>query len=176
MLLRLLVGLIKGLVLGALAGFGLAYVGLAAPPALIAYPAAIVMGLVIACLAGKPIWAKGARIEVGMKAVVAAIFAPLLLLAARSWVTMGLPLDPATLGLDATGASLGMFSITSYAMVAAVLAGFFDADNDPGEPEEASPTGKATGKKRIASGDGDEAEAMAEAEAVDAASLRRHRK
>ncbi|MBW2529075.1 MAG: hypothetical protein JRI23_33165, partial [Deltaproteobacteria bacterium] len=73
MVLRLLIGLLKGLVLGGLAGYGLASLGFAAPSALIAYPAAVVMGLVIACLAGKPIWAKGARIEVGMKAVVAAI-------------------------------------------------------------------------------------------------------
>ena len=176
MVIRLLVGLLKGLVLGGLAGFGLASLGFAAPSALVAYPAAVVMGLLIACLAGKPIWAAGARIEVGMKAVVAAIFAPLLLLAARTWISMALPMDPAILGIEGAAASLGTFSVTSFAMVAAVLAGFFDADNDPGEAKSDSPKGEAEGRKRIAVAKGDEASAMAEAEAVDEAARLQRRK
>ncbi|MBW2529675.1 MAG: hypothetical protein JRI23_36200 [Deltaproteobacteria bacterium] len=92
------------------------------------------------------------------------------------WVTMGLPLDPAMLGIDGSGAMLGMFSLTSFAMVGAVLAGFFDADNDPGEPDKASPEGKAKTGKRIAAADGDEADALAEAEAVEEASRQQRRK
>lgn len=175
MVLRLLVGLIKGMVLGGLAGFGLASLGFAVPAAWVAYPAAVVMGLLIAGLAGKPIWAKGARIEVGMKAVVAAIFAPLLLLAARTWVSTGLPVDPALVGLESVTASVGMFAVTSYAMVGAVLAGFFDADNDPGEAAAESPKAETQPRKRIAAEDGAEAEAMAEAEAADENGRQRHR-
>lgn len=178
MLLRLIIGLVKGLVLGGLAGFGLAAAGFVAPSALVAYPAAIVLGLLIACLAGKPIWAKGARIEVGMKAVVAAIFAPLLLFLARRFVTMGLPIDPSVIGLETTTAALGTFAVTSYAMVAAVLAGFFDADNDPGEEEkgDAKQAKAAATGKRIAASASDDAEALADFEQADDAARRKLRK
>jgi chromate transport protein ChrA len=130
-LLRLLLGLLKGLVVGGLAGFGLAKLGFAVPTVLVAYGAAALVGVLVACVAGKPIWAKGARIEVGMKALVGALLAPALLYVARRWVSFELPFDlGGTVGLESVRAPIGTFSITSYAMVAAVLA-FFDADNDP---------------------------------------------
>jgi len=168
MLVRLVVGLVKGLVLGALAGYGLVALGFAVPSALVAYPAAAVLGVLVACLAGKPIWAKESRIEVGMKAAVAAVLAPLMLLAARSWLTVALPIDlPGLLGAEAPGATLGTFAMSSFGMVAALLAGFFDADNDPGGDEEAAqkkPAGAP--KKRVQAAELDEAaEAQVDLEA-----------
>lgn len=176
MLLRLIVGLLKGLLIGGLAGFGVATLGYATPSALVAYPAVIVVGLIVATLAGKPIWAEGARIEVGMKAVVAAIFAPLLLWAARSWLAVPLPIDPAVIGVaGAAGAPLGTFAVTSFAMVAGLLAGFFDADNDP-RGEEPAAERKGAAKKRIEVAGGTDAEATVEAEQADEANRRRRRK
>jgi hypothetical protein len=168
MVLRLIFGLVKGLVLGGLLGYGLAAAGFAVPGAIVAYLGVAVVGLLVACIAGKPIWAKGARIEVGMKAVAAALLAPALLYAVRRWITPGLPFDPAVMGLEGAGASLGTFAVTSYAIVAAVLGGFFDADNDPSEGKEEAPGKAKAPKKRIEAAAAKQAEPLAEAdEAVD---------
>jgi len=143
MLGRLLVGIAKGLVLGALVGFGLLKLGMAVPPAVVAYLAAAATGILIGLIAGKPIWAKDAKIEAGMKAGVGALLGVGLMFAARRWLTMPVP-EPI---LDVTRAQvpggtvpeLGGFAMSSLAAIAAVLGGFYDADNTP---EESKPEGK----------------------------------
>lgn len=174
MLARLLMGLVKGLVLGALVGYGLAAAGMGAPGAFIAYPIAVVIGVLTALVAGKPIWAKDARIEAGTKAVAAAILAPGLMWLARSYAGFALPFDPSALpgleGLAGAQLTLGTFAVTSLAMVSAVLAGFFDADNSPTSDDESSgTTKKSPAKKRIAvEDDAAAAELLAELEAEEA--------
>lgn len=135
---RLLIGLLKGLILGGLVGYGVAALGFAAPGAIIAYIGAAVVGMLVALVAGKPIWAKDARIEVGMKALAGAILGPGLMWLSRQFLTMALPLDPQLIpGVALEGSvALGTFAITSLAMVAAVLAGFYDADNQSGKADE----------------------------------------
>jgi hypothetical protein len=146
--LRLVLGLLKGIVLGGLVGYALAAAGLAAPSAWLAYPIAAAVGMAIATIAGKPIWAKDARIEVGMKAAAAAVVAPGLMWLARTFLTVGLPFEPSLLpGVSAGAVTLGTFSITSLALVAAVLGGFFEADNQPAPPDEKQ--GGGGPKKRI---------------------------
>lgn len=160
---RLIVGILKGLVVGGLIGFGLLKLGFAVPPGILAYVAAAVTGIVVGLIAGKPIWAKDAKIEAGMKAFVGALLGAGLMFAARKWLTMPmLPALPNALGageqMAAAGsaATLGHFSMTSLALVAAVLGGFYDADNTP-DPESASKSdnsasssGKAVPKQRVA--------------------------
>jgi hypothetical protein len=145
---RLIVGLFKGLLVGVLVGYGLAAAGLTAT--WLAYIAAVVMGMLLALVAGKPIWAKDARIEVGMKAAAGAVIAPLLLLAVRSLIHVGLPFDPTSLpglaSLSAEGLTLGTFSVTAFAMVAAALAAFYDADNSPTPESQATASGKGATK------------------------------
>jgi len=143
MLGRLLIGLVKGLLIGALLGFGLAKLGLGAPIGLIAYPAAALCGVLVGLVAGKPIWAKDAKIEAGMKAFVGAILGAGLMFAARKWLTMevALPLQGLVEAKAASGA-LGMLAITSLAMITAVLGGFYEADNDPSESDGGASTGK----------------------------------
>ena len=145
MLGRLLLGLVKGLLIGALLGFGLAKLGLGAPIALIAYPAAALGGILVGLVAGKPIWAKDAKIEAGMKAFVGAILGAGLMFAARRWLTMevALPLQGLVEAKAASGA-IGMLAITSLAMITAVLGGFYEADNDPAE---GGAGGASTGKR-----------------------------
>lgn len=170
--LRLVLGLLKGLLLGGLVGYALAAAGLAAPSAWIAYPAAAVVGVLIATVAGKPIWAKDARIEVGMKAAAGAILAPGLMWLARSFLTLGLPFDASLLpGVSATGATLGTFAVTSLALVAALLGGFFEADNQPGPPEE-KPEGRPPQKRIDAPGPTPAAEADLDDEAEEPARRR----
>ena len=160
MLGRLLIGLLKGLVIGGLLGFGLAKLGLGAPMALVAYPAAALAGILVGLVAGKPIWAKDAKIEAGMKAFVGAILGAGLMFAARKWLTMevALPLQGLVEAKASSGA-LGVLAITSLAMITAVLGGFYEADNDPAEGEGKG--GASTGKRveggpRVAASAGDE--------------------
>jgi hypothetical protein len=181
MALRLIGGLLKGLVVGGLVGYGLLAAGLSW--GWLAYGAAALVGVVVALIAGKPIWAKDARIEVGMKAAAGAILAPLLLWPVRNFLTMGLPFDPTALpGLESVSASsvtFGTFFVTSLALVGAVLAAFYDADNQPGGAETKT-TGKAKatggGKQRIAAGAVGADTSAAEAEAAEAEPSQRKRR
>jgi hypothetical protein len=152
MLGRLLIGIVKGLVVGGLLGFALVKLGFAVPIAVVAYLAAALTGVVIGLIAGKPIWAKDAKIEAGAKAVVGALLGVGLMAAERTWLQVPLP----TVGLSALvpdGATLSGFAMTSLALVAAVLGGFYDADNDAPSEEAAPVAGaqaKGKGNRRIA--------------------------
>ena len=166
MLGRLLVGIVKGIVVGGLVGFALAKLGFVAPGAVIAYLAAALTGVLVGLVAGKPIWAKDAKIEAGMKAFVGALLGAGLMFAARRWLAFPVPFSLGPLGLhDAAAAApygtLGGLSVTSLAAVAAVLGGFYEADNTP-TPEEKAPAQKtkaAGGNKRIAAADASDDEA-----------------
>lgn len=181
MALRMLVGLLKGLVLGGLVGYGLTAGGLTA--GWLAYLAAAVVGMLVALIAGKPIWAEDARIEVGMKAAAGAILAPLAMWGLRSFLTMGLPFDPSTLpGLEsvsASSATLGTFFVTSLAIIGGVLAGFYDADNQPGKGDKAGASSSKQaggGKQRIAAGSAGLELSAAEDEAAEAEAATRQRR
>ncbi len=162
MLGRLLIGIVKGLIVGSLLGFGLVKLGMAMPGAVIAYLAAALTGVVIGLVAGKPIWAKDAKIEAGTKAIVGALLGVGLMAAAHNWLMIPLPF---TLGpLSPEGATFGGFSMTALAGIAALLGGFYEADNDAAD-EDGTPASAAQSKggkdqKRIASAEslGDEDE------------------
>ncbi|RLB65278.1 MAG: hypothetical protein DRI90_02435 [Deltaproteobacteria bacterium] len=180
MALRLIVGLLKGLVLGGLVGYGLLAAGLSW--GWLAYPAAALVGVLVAMVAGKPIWAEDARIEVGMKSAAGAILAPGMMWLVRHFLTMGLPFDPSALpglaSVSASSVTLGTFFVTSLALVGAVLAGFFDADNQPGGAEQkgASQAKAGRSKQRIAT-EGRSADiSAAEAEAAEAEAAQRQRR
>ncbi len=158
---RLIVGILKGLVVGGLVGFGLVKLGVGlfvGGWAILAYFAAAVTGIVVGLIAGKPIWAKDAKVEAGMKAFVGALLGAGLMFGLRK---LALPLAdslPAAFGvMTKDPQTLGTFPITALAMVAAVLGGFYEADNtpDPGssaksaEPEKSS-SGKTNTKQRVA--------------------------
>jgi hypothetical protein len=151
MILRLLLGLVKGLVVGGLLGLGLVQLGMATPGALFAYVAAALVGVIVGLVAGKPIWAEGGRIEAGLKAGFGALLAMGLMWLSRSFLA-GVGLGFAGL----SGAALGTYAVTSLALVAAVLGGFYDADNTPvAEGDEAT-----TAKKVRIAGKPEAAEAM----------------
>lgn len=135
---RLLVGLVKGLVVGGLLGFALAKLGFVAPGAVIAYLAAAAAGALVGLVAGKPIWAKDAKIEAGMKAVVGMLLGAGLMFAIRKWLGFPLPMSlgalsqpSASLMESAANGTLGGLAVTSLALVAAVLGGFYEIDNTP---------------------------------------------
>jgi hypothetical protein len=155
MLGRLFIGILKGLIVGGLIGFGLAKLGFAAPVAIVAYSAAVVTGIVVGLVAGKPIWAEDARIEAGTKAFVGALLAAGLMFVARKWLTMPLPVSFDELGVGflggantslreaaGSGGTLGGLAITSLSMIAAILGGFYEADNDPATSSESAGSAK----------------------------------
>jgi hypothetical protein len=166
MLRRLLVGLVLGLVVGGLvaAGFvqGLHILtfGDGTGGALFAYASAAVTGVLTGLVAGKPIWASGAKIEAGLKAFFGALIAAGLMFALRQWGG-GIPV-PVTAFTEA-GRHVGDLPVTALPMLAAVLGGFFEIDNTPGGDES---DGKGS-KKRVAEGDGAKAKARIASESDD---------
>ena len=146
MLGRLLIGIVKGLLVGSLLGFGLVKLGLAMPGPIVAYLAAAVTGVITGLIAGKPIWAKDAKIEAGTKAFVGALLSLGLMAAARHWLTMEVPIPLGSLvPADHHALTLGGFAMTSLAAIAGLLGGFYEADNDS-TGEEAAPAGAHTDK------------------------------
>jgi hypothetical protein len=148
MLKRLLLGLVKGLILGGGAAFAVIQTtgGAEYPSVLVAYLLAAVMGLIVALVAGKPIWSRGAGVEVGLKAAAAALLGPLVLYAARRW--LGLSLD-----LSAWGAGAGMVGAlpaTSLPLVATVLAVLFELDHTERGPSAPAGRQVASAPRRVA--------------------------
>jgi hypothetical protein len=148
---RLLVGLVLGLVVGGLVAAGLVQglhvlqFGDGTGGALFAYLAAAVTGVLTGLVAGKPIWAAGARIEAGLKAFFGALLAAGLMFALRQWAGgVHLPVSE----LTPEGLAIGSLPIASLPVVAALLGGFFEIDNTGGDDKDAKKDGGA--KKRVA--------------------------
>lgn len=143
-MLRLLWGIVLGVLIGgALAALLVKGLGVAAMGALLAYPAAVLVGALAGLLAGKPIWAKDARIEGGLKAFFGALLAAGLMFALRSWAK--LDIDLAKLGLG--HGPLGELSVTSLPLIGVLLSLVFEVDNLFGKDDA-----KDGDKKRVAEG------------------------
>jgi hypothetical protein len=134
---RLLVGLVLGILIGGLLAAGLV-VGLkwatflGAGGAVLAYASAVLTGLVTGLVAGKPIWASGARVEAGLKAFFGALISAGLMFALRRWGgtwTMDLS------GFGAGGpAAIGQLPAIALPLIGATLGALFELDNT-GDPE-----------------------------------------
>lgn len=161
MLRRLLLGLVIGLLMGGLVAAGLVaglhmatFTGTGG--AVLAYLAAALTGVLTGLVAGKPIWATGAKIEAGLKAFFGALLAAGLMFALRQWaggfhapITTVTPADPVT-GLPLP---LGDLPAAALPIIAALLGGFFELDNTGGETEDAKKAEASGAKKRIAGGE-----------------------
>jgi hypothetical protein len=162
---RLFVGLVLGLVVGGLVAVGLVQglhqtlFGADTMGALFAYLSAAVTGVLTGLVAGKPIWAAGARIEAGLKAFFGALLAAGLMFALRQWAGgVHLPVTE----LTPEGAVIGSLPIASLPVVAALLGGFFEidttGDDEGGKKRVAAEGANGKGKARVAADD-DAAEA-----------------
>jgi hypothetical protein len=137
---RLFKGLFVGLALGGvLAAVAVQALGLTVLGTLPAYLLALVLGALTGLVAGKPIWAAGAKVEAGLKAFAGALLAAGGMFALRHWV--GWSVDLTALG--AGSGTLGELSATSLPLVSAVLAALFELDNT------AELQAVAAGKKRV---------------------------
>src|SRR5882672_2772040 len=83
---RLFVGLVLGLVVGGLLVAGLKVdTFLGSGGGAIAYLAAALTGVMTGLVAGKPIWAPGAKVEAGLKALFGALLGAGAMFALRQW-------------------------------------------------------------------------------------------
>jgi hypothetical protein len=147
MLQRLLLGLVLGVVVGAAVAAALV-AGLHVTSfaggggALLAYGCAAVTGAVTGLVAGKPIWASGAKVEAGLKAFFGALAAAGAMLALRRWA----PDSPVDLSRFNAGGPAPLAELPALALpiIAAALGGLFGLDNTA-EPEE------GTARRRVAS-------------------------
>lgn len=158
MLKRLLVGLVLGAILGAVVaavlvqGLGVAIF----TSGVTAYLAAAVTGVLAGLVAGKPIWSADGRIEAGLKAFFGMLLALGGMFVVRMWINPELNLE----SLHAGAGHLGDLPAASLPLIAAVLAGFFELDNTPGEAKEKdgaeSKGGKALAAQKVRVADEDE--------------------
>lgn len=146
MLRRLFLGLVLGALMGgAIAAAlvaGLNVLAFSGPlGVLIAYASAAAAGAATGLVAGKPIWAPGAKVEAGLKAFFGALLAAGAMFALRQWAT-GLVVDLAVLHAGGP-APVGELPGAALPLIAAVLGGFFELDNT-GDGHD------ATTRKRVA--------------------------
>ncbi|WP_394845644.1 hypothetical protein LZC95_52515 [Pendulispora brunnea] len=143
MIKRLFVGLVLGLVMGSLvAAVVVKGLGLTLFSPALAYVFAAATGVIVGLVAGKPIWAQGGQIEAGLKAGFGALVAGGLMYAMRRWLQLDVDLS----GFGAGAGSVSELPATSLPLIAAVLAGFYSADNTP----EPAGEGKTESKPRLA--------------------------
>jgi hypothetical protein len=149
---RLVVGLILGLIVGGVVAAGIvAGLGqlefLGTGGAVLAYLAAGLTGVLTGLVAGKPIWASGAKIEAGLKAVFGALIGAGLMFALRQW---GGGFRPDLGFIHAGHGPVGDLPAASLPLLAAVLGAFFELDNTGGGEQE-SAGGAGAPRKRVAS-------------------------
>jgi hypothetical protein len=171
MLRRLLVGLVIGLVVGGLAAAAIvaglhmtSFLG--SGGAVLAYLFAAITGVLTGLVAGKPIWASGARIEAGLKAFFGALIAAGGMFALRQWAG-GAPIDLGTALGPGTALPIGELPALSLPIIAAVLGGFFELDNTGTKEEESKEPAQ---KKRVDAGTNGKGKARVEEGEEDVAS------
>ena len=173
-MLRLLWGIVLGMVIGgAVAAVLIKGLGIVTLGALLAYPAAVLTGALAGLLAGKPVWAKDARIEAGLKAFFGALLAAGLMFALRAWAKLDLDLTRFGLGQG----PIGELAATSLPMIGVLLSLIFEVDNLFGADDAKGAGGKkrveASGSPRLRATDEAAEEIEAGADAGDKPGARR---
>jgi hypothetical protein len=152
MLRRLILGLVLGLVAGGAVAFGLVRLGevsfASGGGEAVAYLSAAVAGALTGAIAGKPIWASGAKIEAGLKSFFGAVLALGAMFALRRWGAGIVSPDVSALGGDGV-LPIGEVPMMSLPLVAGVLGGLFGLDNTD-EPKRDETAGA---RKRVAAAD-----------------------
>jgi hypothetical protein len=153
MLRRLITGLVLGFIVGGALAAALV-AGLKAPMlegsggAVLGYAAAALAGILTGLVAGKPIWASGAKTEAGLKAFVGALLGAGAMFALKQWAGAW------TLDLNAIGAggpaSIATLPAASLPLIAAVLGGLFELDNTGDDKDD----GKPDTRRRVATASG----------------------
>jgi hypothetical protein len=125
MALRVLTGALKGLAVGGAVG-ALCVYGLGALTlGLWTYLAAVLVAAMTAVVAGRPIWARDAKLESGLKAIVGGVVALVALFAVRKWIAVDVDLT----ALGGGVAALGSQPLAVLPALGAGLGTLFEVDN-----------------------------------------------
>jgi hypothetical protein len=166
MLRRLIFGMVVGLFVGGALAAGFArLIGtsfLLPGGFFIALGAAALVGALTGVVAGKPIWADGAKVEATLKAVVGALLGAGGMLALRRWG--GDFPGPEWLGGHAP---IGQLPEVSLPLLAAALGALFGLDNVPDATQARGAPSAAGARKRVAAGAPSRGAADATSDAAD---------
>ena len=147
---RLIFGLVLGLIVGVVLAAGLVRLGLGSfadgGGVAVAYLAAAAAGALTGMVAGKPIWASGAKVEGGLKALFGGLMGVGAMFALRQWAT-GFDVNLSFVG-GGGPSPVGELPAASLPLIAAVLGGLFGLDNTASPGDEAPRP-----RKRVAAGD-----------------------
>jgi hypothetical protein len=139
MLRRLIFGLVLGLIVGVVLAAGLVRLGQASfadgGGVIVAYLAAAAAGALTGMIAGKPIWASGAKVEGGLKALFGGLMGVGAMFALRQWGT-GFDVNLSLVG-GGGPSPVGELPAASLPLIAAVLGGLFGLDNTASPDDEA---------------------------------------
>lgn len=131
---RTLMGLVTGLLFGGVIAAGLVFgLGWASLPFWMMAIAMVLTGALVGLVAGKPIWAEGARIEAGLKAGFGAVLAVVALWLLNRYTGLT---NATALPFGHAKHVAGQVSVMAFPMIAALLTTLFEIDNTP-ESEEA---------------------------------------
>jgi hypothetical protein len=151
MLRRLILGMVFGLIVGGAVAFGLVRLGELAFTSgggeAIGYLSSAVAGALTGAIAGKPIWASGAKIEAGLKSFFGAVLAVGAMFALQRWGG-GIKPELSALGGDGN-IPIGELPLMSLPLISGVLGGLFGLDNTD-EPDKGEPPRT---RKRVAAAD-----------------------
>jgi len=172
MLKRLLVSLFEGSVTGAATAFALSRLGQGTqgtPAALLVYAAAAVMGTLTGLVAGKPIWARAAKLEGLLKAVAGAFMAVTVLFGMRKWLP-GVTVDLTRFG--AGSGPIGSVAWVALPLIAVAISLVLEFDDAFGSETTPPPRKRVEGELRAPT-----AETLDDAEASESHdALRQNRK
>lgn len=137
MLSRLSFGLIKGSLLGGILAVLLIQGGgwTSFNGSFLAYPICLVLGVLAGLVAGKPFWARGAAIEVGLKALFGSGLACLGMFLLRRYANLEVDLSRFGVGQGA----IAELPITSLPTLGVAIAMLFELDNTGDPTPSASP-------------------------------------
>jgi hypothetical protein len=169
MLKRLLVSLFEGSITGGATAFVLSRVGEGNPAALLVYAAAALTGALTGLVAGKPIWARAAKLEGLLKSVAGAFMAVTVLFGMRKWLP-GVTVDLGRFG--AASGPIGSVAWVALPLIAIAISLVLEVDDAFGPETTPPPRKRVEGELRAPS-----AEALDEAEASETSdALRQNRK
>jgi hypothetical protein len=145
MLKRLLIGVIKGLLLGGLVYAGLVFgLHMVFSGGIIAYVLAVVLGALTGLIAGKPIWRSGAGVEAGLKAFFGMGLAALGMYLVDRFVPLTTLMQ--TFAPSSVPGTTPGYNLLALPVISTILAMLYEVDNTP-EPEGAEKKGEAAPKQ-----------------------------
>ncbi|MEO8875833.1 MAG: hypothetical protein ABI461_09620 [Polyangiaceae bacterium] len=162
MIRRLFVGLVLGALVGAIVAAALIKgLGVLAFGTLLALAAGAATGALVGLVAGKPIWAPGAKIEAGLKAGFGAALGVLGMFLVRKFLGELVDLSQFGAGVG----TIGDLPATSLPLVAGVLGALYELDNTPETSDKkagnAAPPAATNKRVRVETEEDEELEASA---------------